>query len=838
MKRKRGIKAKRRLTRMLCALVCIAALFSLTVPAYAGGTEIGTNVTITVEEGLEITAQTEDFTLAVGGSQELRIEVSGVAPFTYSWALSADGGASWSPLPGVGILPSYTIINAQANVPAELAYQYRVTVTNSAHESTSAVIRVLVSDDYEYRTSADAASSAAAPPTVSGYLHDATVLHVEPIQPQTDLPAEVWAAMSARIGSGETYIEPYNIYFTNSAGEAVVYHGELEIKVNVGAAYNGMTVRVVHYHTPTGAVETLIGRVINGVVAVTVHDLCPFMVVVPESTVHVIAATAGTGGSISPAGKVNVGHGGGMHFYFIPDSGYALDKVLLDGVETAVTGNSYQFTNVTEAHTISASFKALPPPAAYCTITARAGAGGSISPEGSTQVAQGGSQTFSFIPDAGYEIDGVLIDGSETAVAGSSYRFTDVRVNHSISVSFKRVATPPPAVIYYTVSAAAGANGSISPAGSVSVAEGGAQRFTFAPDAGYEVDEVVVDGAAAAVSGGSYQFEDIRAGHTISVSFKKAATPPPPVIYYSISAGSGANGSISPSGSVDVASGGEQIFYLIADEGYEIDTLTVDGSPAEANGGSYRFENIRENHTIHVTYKERPAAAVYHTITAEAGAGGKISPSGSVRAIEGGAADFCFIPDEGYEVAEVLIDGAAVELASNEYCFEGVSQGHAIHVSFKKSEPASVTFFTVTAGAGEHGEISPAVELQVALGGSQTFYFIPDAGYELEAVYINGKKQEIKESPFTVDNITGDTEISVTFRVASVAPADGETDCRCLWAGLFGDCAVCGLLGRCIDPWCWIIPLALLAFAVAAAIIRRRAKTKDKNIEDTTKPRL
>ncbi len=729
---------------MFCVFVCFATLLSLTVPVYAAGKEIGTNVSVMVDKGFAITAQTEDFTLAVGGSQQLRITVNGIAPFNYLWEVSADGGASWSGLLGAGNLPSYTITNAQANVPANLAYQYKVTVTNTESESRSAVIKVLVSNDYQYRTSTDVSSHAANPPTVSGYLHDSTVLHVIPVQPQTDLSPSVWAAMSAQIGTGETYIEPHNIYFTNSAGATVMYHGELKIQFQVGAAYNGMTVKVVHYHAPTGTVEILPGTVANGVVTVKVQDLCPFMVVVPQSTVHVINASAGTGGSISPAGNVNVGHGGGMYFYFVPNSGYTLDKVLVDGVETAVAGNRYQFTNVTERHTISASFKAsAPPPTTYYTITASSGTGGHISPIGSIQVAEGGSQTFSLIPNTGYEIDKVLIDGIETAVAGNAYRFTNVRANHSVSASFKRIDTPP--ITYHTITASAGKNGSISPVGNVYVASGDAQTF-----------------------------------------------------------------------------------YLIANEGYEIDTLTVDGSAVAVEGGSYRFTNIRANHTIHVTYKEQGTPAAYHTITATAGAGGKISPSGSMRIVEGGDADFYFIPDEGYEVSEVLVDAEAVRITGNVYRFESVSAEHTVHVSFRKSEATPDTFFTVTASAGEHGKISPAGELQVAAGGSQTFYFFADTGYEIEAVYINGEKLDTVDHQYTVDHIDGELTVRVTFKpVGTAEPVDVGAACHCPWERLFGHCAICGWFGRCIAPWCLVVPLLILAAAGIAVWLVLRKKNKD-----------
>ena len=71
---------------------------------------------------------------------------------------------------------------------------------------------------------------------------------------------------------------------------------------------------------------------------------------------------------------------------------------------------------------------------------------------------------------------------------------------------------------YYTIKATAGAGGSISPSGNVSVREGRDQTFTITPDQGYAVSDVKIDGeSVGAVT--SYSFENVRKAHTIAVSF-------------------------------------------------------------------------------------------------------------------------------------------------------------------------------------------------------------------------------------------------------------------------------------------------------------------------------
>ena len=257
-----------------------------------------------------------------------------------------------------------------------------------------------------------------------------------------------------------------------------------------------------------------------------------------DPPVLTITASAGTGGSISPTGAVTVNSGADQIFTITPDPNYHVADVLVDGVSVgAVT--SYTFTNVTANHTIAASFAI-----DTHTITATAGANGSISPSGSVTVNHGGSQTFTITANTGYHVADVLVDGVSVG-AVTSYTFTNVTANHTIAASF--------AIDTHTITATAGANGSISPSGSVTVNHGGSQTFTITANTGYHVADVLVDGVSVgAVT--SYTFTNVTANHTIAASFA--------IDTHTITATAGANGSISPSGSVTVNHGGSQTFTI------------------------------------------------------------------------------------------------------------------------------------------------------------------------------------------------------------------------------------------------------------------------------------
>ena len=90
---------------------------------------------------------------------------------------------------------------------------------------------------------------------------------------------------------------------------------------------------------------------------------------------------------------------------------------------------------------------------------------------------------------------------------------------------------------YYTIKATAGAGGSISPSGNVSVREGRAQTFTITPDKGYAVSNVKIDGKSiGAVK--SYTFENVRRTHAIEVIFMKANGNPQTGVFVDVATGS------------------------------------------------------------------------------------------------------------------------------------------------------------------------------------------------------------------------------------------------------------------------------------------------------------
>lgn len=152
----------------------------------------------------------------------------------------------------------------------------------------------------------------------------------------------------------------------------------------------------------------------------------------------------------------------------------------------------------------------------------------------------------------------------------------------------------PPSATTYTITTDAGANGAITPSGSVSVTANDTPTFTIVPDTGYQVDEVRVDLAQVTLTDNTYTFPAVSANHDIEATFS--------LLTYTVTASAGDHGSITFSGANTVNYNGDITFEVTPDDGYEVDTVTVDGAAATLTDDRYTFSGVTQNHTISVTF--------------------------------------------------------------------------------------------------------------------------------------------------------------------------------------------------------------------------------------------
>jgi len=156
-------------------------------------------------------------------------------------------------------------------------------------------------------------------------------------------------------------------------------------------------------------------------------------------------------------------------------------------------------------------------PATQHKVTVKAGSGGSADPSGVVIVNSGDDLTIAVKTDAGYGTDQVTVDGIPVRLNNNSqFSLVSIRADHVFEVNFKPLSEKT-----HSITATAGPYGSITPSGTVTVAEGADQKFLIAPVSGYAVAEVLVDGRPVTLNGdNAFVFRNVTAEHSISVTFK------------------------------------------------------------------------------------------------------------------------------------------------------------------------------------------------------------------------------------------------------------------------------------------------------------------------------
>jgi outer membrane protein assembly factor BamB len=143
------------------------------------------------------------------------------------------------------------------------------------------------------------------------------------------------------------------------------------------------------------------------------------------------------------------------------------------------------------------------------------------------------------------------------------------------------------------------------------------------------------------------------------------------------------------------------------------------------------------------------------TITASAGDGGSITPSGDVVVNYGANQAFTITPNPHYHIEDVLVDGSSVGAVTS-YTFNNVTTDHTIEATFE------INTYTIKATAGSGGSISPSGTITVNNGDSKTFTITPYSGYKISAVKADGVAKG-SVSSYTFTNITSNHTIEATF---------------------------------------------------------------------------
>ena len=342
---------------------------------------------------------------------------------------------------------------------------------------------------------------------------------------------------------------------------------------------------------------------------------------------YAIMATADAGGTITPSGEIIVNEGGDQSFNIIPTNGFRVLDVIVDGVSLGAITN-YTFTNITDAHTIAASFEATGSTIEWTdyqvTVNMRSDDNDAIGVMFRVKDNQN-YYRFSWDSERSYRRLVKVVDGQFSLVAEDAVPYVPGRTYQVKIVADNTV---------------------------LEVWIDGSLIFSV-------VDESIIEGSIAFYCWGNEggRFNDVFVESLVSGAVL-----------------------LSESFSDGLITG-----WTVADEG--------NGNPvadwSAATGNLVQSSNV---YSMPVDPAHLPKLGTYalyeintgptFAITATAGEGGSISPSGEIMVSEGGDQSFSIIPNIGFQVLDLVVDGVS-QGATSSYTFTNVTDAHAIEASFE-----------------------------------------------------------------------------------------------------------------------------------------------------------
>ena len=300
------------------------------------------------------------------------------------------------------------------------------------------------------------------------------------------------------------------------------------------------------------------------------------------------------------------------------------------------TSETTTFTMPTEAVSVKANYEAIP--VTGYTITATAGANGSITPSGAVGVAAGGSQTFTISPSSGYVIDTFKVDGLEVT-ATTSYTFSDVKANHTIEVTFKQESQTPDVTAPSITTQPGNATVKVGETATFTIAVNGTDlTYQWQIDRNDGNGWVNIDGATAAIyttstvdincSGFKYQCvvsnsAGTDTSNTAVLTVMENTTPAPDSVDYEILDGANTSWEQNSDGSLSIRGSGEFSKFV----GVKIDGNLVDvknytvkkGSTIVTLKADYLNTLSVGNYTFEIIWTDGTAATRFTVIKSDSG---------------------------------------------------------------------------------------------------------------------------------------------------------------------------------------------------------------------------
>ena len=298
------------------------------------------------------------------------------------------------------------------------------------------------------------------------------------------------------------------------------------------------------------------------------------------------------------------------------------------------------------------------------------------------------------------------------------------------------------------------------PGGGLMLQPGSTQSFSVNPDPSNTITNVLIDGSSVGTPS-YYTFSDVTSNHTIEADFAASS--------YNITASVSGSGSISPNGTTAVAYGADQLFSISPNAGYQISNVLVDGVSV-GTPPSYTFTDVTAGHSIEADF-----SLLTHTLTASAGVGGSVSPSGAITVDDGSNQVINITPNTGYHISGYFSNGSysCTPSGNNAVCtVSDIISNEYLTANF------AINTNTITVSAQTGGSVSPKGAVVVNYGGSEIIDVTPSSGYHITGYSSDGNVSctpSGADSTCTVSNITSDKYFTADFASTPITPTSTFT---------------------------------------------------------------
>jgi len=341
----------------------------------------------------------------------------------------------------------------------------------------------------------------------------------------------------------------------------------------------------------------------------------------------------------------------------------------------------------------------------------------------------------------------------------------------------------------YTITASAGANGTIAPGGVTTVNYGGSQSYTITANAGYTIFGVSVDGTAKG-SITSYTFTNVVVSHTIAATFGSSAASPGSgtiSVNYCISPGSsslplsssstvGASPAANWNNVSNTGPGGvtAPVQLFNDNSGLSVGPFNVLLSSGSVNTWNIHSASFPDEDMLSTWAMDGGGTATFQNI-----------PYTNSYNL------YVYLSSYNHPVCQFTIGSTVVNMNNTNSPSNFPTYGYIFgnnYVAFTNLTGSSQTLtvgagggisgfqivanansYVVNASAGSNGAITPSGVSVVPAGSNISYTITPNSGFQVQSVTVDGVLQGSLTS-YTFNNVVSAHTISVTFISQSIDP--------------------------------------------------------------------